>query len=41
MAELASGQVADVVSGATTAGAEVEQWTGNGGGNQTWNLTAG
>jgi hypothetical protein len=33
--------VADVVSGATTTGAEIEQWSNNGGANQKWTFTAG
>jgi hypothetical protein len=37
----AFGQVVDVASGATTTGAEVEQWANNGGGNQKWTFTAG
>jgi hypothetical protein len=41
LVNLATGQVADVVSGATTTGAEVEQWANNGGGNQKWSFTAG
>lgn len=38
LVNLNSGLVADVVSGSTADGALVEQWTANGGGNQTWSL---
>jgi hypothetical protein len=41
LVNLGSGWVADVVSGATTAGAEIEQWANNGGSNQKWSFTAG
>jgi hypothetical protein len=34
-----SGLVADVVGGATTTGASIEQWPANGGSNQTWTVS--
>ncbi|CAG7645857.1 RICIN domain-containing protein [Actinacidiphila bryophytorum] len=39
LVSLSSGLAADVVSGSTADGAEVEQWTANGGANQTWSLS--
>lgn len=38
LVNLSSGLAADVVSGSTADGAQVEQWTANGGSNQTWSL---
>ena len=39
LVNLGSGLLAEVFGNATAAGAEVDQWTGNGGANQTWNFS--
>jgi len=39
LVNLGSGLVADGFNNTTTAGAPVDQWTGNGGANQTWTLS--
>ncbi|WP_037914291.1 RICIN domain-containing protein [Actinacidiphila yeochonensis] len=39
LVDAASGLVADIVSGSTSDGALVEQWTPNGGSNQTWTIS--
>lgn len=39
LVNLSSGLLAEVFGNSTTAGAQVDQWPGNGGANQTWNLS--
>ena len=39
LVNLGSGLLGEVFGNSTAAGAEVDQWTGNGGANQTWNFS--